>query len=249
MRAAVALVVVALLSAPGLAVADELANRAPSPDDDSSLPPSGLLRLGTYRSEAALADSSWRTGLFVGAPGGLGFNPTRTSAVEQGLRLTPSLLRDLPTTPRLAPPSEPTTGALTGAYVGYRLDNLLVSSTVRQEFTALGLGAPRFDLGASYGFNLTPRHLLTLSGGLTFGQTSALPPYYGAFGPDAASRWGYRISEPGAGFRLSWRYSMDRNLYLQTTLGYDRMTGDAPDGLQNLDRNTASFGTVFGYRW
>jgi len=119
---------------------------------------------------------------------------------------------------------------------------------VRQGLGAPGLGGTKVDFGASYGFNVTPRHLITLSSSLTLGQTSGIAAYYGALGPDGLSRADYRVGEPGAGFRLSWLYSFGRNLYLNTTVGYDRSVSDA-DGLQGPDRNTTSFGTVFGYRW
>jgi hypothetical protein len=119
---------------------------------------------------------------------------------------------------------------------------------VRQGFGVPGLGGTKVDFGASYGFNVTPRHLITLSSSLTLGQPTGVAAYYAALGSDALSRADYRVGEPGAGFRVSWLYTFGRNLYLNTTLGYDRSAGD-PDGLQGLDRNTTSFGTVFGYRW
>ena len=112
-----------------------------------------------------------------------------------------------------------------------------------------GGGGTRLDLGASYGFNVNPRHLITLSGGLTLGASTPLLPYYEAYGTDAFWRSGYRAGEPGAGLRLSWRYTFDRSTaYFATTLGYDRAYGDL-EGLQGLDRSTTTFGTTFGYRW
>jgi hypothetical protein len=201
-------------------------------------------RLGT--ASGAYATPDWRRQFFVGGVGEQGFNPARTGIVDQGLSLTPPLLRDLPSAPRLGP--DGLASQQTGAYLGYRRDNLLLSSSLRQDFSASGAG-PRMDLGATYGFNLTPRHLITLSGGLTLGQSHAVAPYTSGFTADSVGRWGYRIGEPGAGFRLSWLYSWDRNVYLGTTLGYDRAYGDGPEGVPGGERGAASVGTVFGYRW
>lgn len=191
------------------------------------------------------SDPGWTGSVFVG---GQGFNADRARAADPGFRL-PATLPGQTTPPlRVGPPVDPSSAAQVGAYVGYRRDNWTVSSGVRQGMGA-DPGGTRLDLGASYGFNVTPRHLITLSGGLTLGAAAPLASYYAAYGADAFWRSGYRAGEPGAGLRLSWLYSFDRSTaYFATTLGFDRAYGD-PDGLQGLDRNTTTFGTTFGYRW
>jgi hypothetical protein len=176
--------------------------------------------------------------------GDQGFNPARVGLAEEGLRVAPWLLRELPAPPQVGPTRESTPSS---AYLGYRLDNLTLSSSIRQEGAALAFGGARVDLGASYGFSLTPRQLITLSGGFTLGQ-SATTLYANGTGGDALTRWGYRYGEPGAGLRLSWQYAFGRNHYLSTTLGYDRAAGDPGETLQGLG-GAASFGTLFGYRW
>lgn len=199
-------------------------------------------RSGGLQIEAA----PWRRKMLFGGLSDQGFNPARAGLAEQGLHATPSVLRALPAAPRLGP-VEPGGATQTGAFVGYRFDHVLISSSIRQDFGGPGFGGTRVDVGASYGFNVTPRHLITLSGGYTLGPTAGGAQYATAFGNDALYRWGYRTGEPGAGLRLSWLYSFDRNLYFSTTLGYDR--ADSVEGQQGYDRSAASFGTIFGYRW
>lgn len=203
--------------------------------------PAGANPVGLRASE-----STWTGSAFVG---GQGFNPDRARTTDLGLRLPAASLTPAgPPPPRLGPPVDPSTAAQAGAYLGYRRDNLTLSSGVRQGVGA-GAGGTRLDLGASYGFNINPRHLVTLSGGLTLGASAPLAPYFEAYGYDAFWRSGYRAGEPGAGLRLSWRYTFDRSTaYFATTLGYDRAYGDL-EGLQGLERNTTTFGTTFGYRW
>jgi hypothetical protein len=163
---------------------------------------------------------------------------------DPGLRLR----SELGSQPQFTPPADPASTVQAGAYLGYRFENrLLLSSGVRQGFGVPGTGGAKVDLGASYGFDVTPRHLITLSGNLTLGQPTGAAAYYGALGPEGLSRADYRVGEPGAGFRVSWLYSFGRNLYLNTTLGYDRSAD--PESFQGSDRSTTSFGTVFGYRW
>lgn len=240
MRTVTALAALALLAGLSLPVAAQF--RQPKAlNQDSSEP---LYTLDSGR--LGVVESSWGRKMLFGGVGEQGFNPTRAGLLEQGLSVTPSLLRDLPPAPQLGPATDQAGLPQTGAYLGYRVDKLLLSSSVRQSFGTPGVGGARLDLGASYGFNLTPRHLITLSGGLTLGQPTAVAPYAAALGSDALARWGYRVGEPGAGFRLSWQYSWDRNLYLSTTLGYDRAYGDTAENLQGT---AASFGTLFGYRW
>jgi hypothetical protein len=201
------------------------------------------------RPQAPRGESGWTGGVLLDSARSPGFGPARAGAIDPGLRLRPDLGRALPQPPQFGPPSDAASAVQAGAYFGYRFENrLLLSSAVRQGLGAPGLGGTKVDFGASYGFNVTPRHLITLSSSLTLGQASGIAAYYGALGPDGLSRSDYRVGEPGAGFRLSWLYSFGRNLYLNTTVGYDRSVTDA-DGLQGPDRNTTSFGTVFGYRW
>jgi len=200
------------------------------------------------RPQAPRGESGWTGGVLLDSARSQGFAPAR-GVNDQGLRLRPDLGRALPEPPQFLPPTDAASAVQAGAYLGYRFENrLLLSSAVRQGFGVPGLGGTKVDLGASYGFNVTPRHLITLSSSLTLGQASGIAAYYGALGPDGLSRADYRVGEPGAGFRFSWLYSFGRNLYLNTTVGYDRSVSDA-DGLQGPDRNTTSFGTVFGYRW
>ncbi len=195
------------------------------------------------RPQAPHGDSGWTGGLLVDPVRTPRLGATQAGALDPGLRLRPELGRALPEVPQFSLPIDPAAAVQAGAYVGYQFENrVLLSSTVRQGFGIPGLGGTKVDFGASYGFNVTPRHLITLSGSLTLGQPSGVGAYYGALAPE------YRVGEPGAGFRVSWLYSFGRNLYLSTTLGYDRSTADA-DGLQGLDRNTTTFGTTFGYRW
>ncbi len=201
------------------------------------------------RPQAPRGESGWTGGVLLDSARSPGFGPVRTGAIDPGLRLRPDLGRALPQPPQFGLPIDAASAVQAGAYFGYRFENrLLLASAVRQGLGAPGLGGTKVDFGASYGFNVTPRHLITLSSSLTLGQASGIAAYYGALGPDGLSRADYRVGEPGAGFRLSWLYSFGRSLYLSTTVGYDRSVSDA-DGLQSPDRNTTSFGTIFGYRW
>jgi hypothetical protein len=201
------------------------------------------------RAQSPRRESGWTGGVLLDPVGGQGLAPERTGTADPGLRLRTGYGPGSAAPPLILPPVDPGSALQAGAYVGYRFENqVLLSSGVRQGFGAPGLGGTKVDFGASYGFNVTPRHLITLAGSLTLGQPTGIAAYYGALGPEALSRADYRVGEPGAGFRVSWLYSLNRNLYLNTTLGYDRSIAD-PDGLLGPDRNTTSFGTVFGYRW
>jgi hypothetical protein len=190
-----------------------------------------------YAPAAAEEDAgAGRAGLLFGSTGGTGFNLARGRALDTGLRPPASL-----------PGS--TEGSGGGAYVGYRLDRWTLLSGIRQ-----GLEEPqsprgtRLDLGASYGFNVNPRHLITLAGTVTLGQASTPALPLGAYSSDALSPHSFRAGEPGMGLRLSWTYTLHGNLFVDTSLGYDRLQAGG-EALQGLERSTATFGTTFGYRW
>jgi hypothetical protein len=204
---------------------------------------------GGVAQKPAMQDvSPWRGGMFVAPRSGQGFSLARTGMPDPGLRAGPDVLQLLPSSPRLLVPGGETAPVDGGAYVGYRYSNWTFSSAVRQSLDDPRLAATRIDLGASYGFSLAERHLITLAGGMTLGQSGAAIPAYGALGSDALLRSAQRYGEPGAGFRLSWLYTLDRNLYVNTTLGYDRLYGDPAEGF-GPERGTTTFGTVFGYRF
>ena len=197
---------------------------------------------------AAPNASPWRGGMFVGPRSGQGFSLARTGGFDPGLRASPGVLDTLPLSPRLLLPGAATSPVDGGAYLGYRYSNWTFSSAVRQSLDDPRLAATRIDFGASYGVSFAERHSITLSGGLTLGQSGAAAPAYGALGGDVLSPRTLRYGDPGAGFRVSWLYTLDRNLYVNTTLGYDRLYGDPGEGFGS-DRGTTSFGTVFGYRF
>lgn len=190
-----------------------------------------------YAPAAAEEDANAdRPGLLFGTSDGTGFNPARGRALDPGFRAPPAALRT-------------DDGAASVAYVGYRLDRWTLISGVRQ-----GLETPespqgtRLDLGASYGFDINPRHLITLAGTLTVGRARAPGLPLGAYASDALTSQSFRVGEPGMGLRLSWTYTLHGNLFVDTSLGYDRLQAGG-ETLQGLERSTATFGTTFGYRW
>jgi hypothetical protein len=197
---------------------------------------------------AGSAPSPWSGGMILGPRSGQGFNLARTGAFDPGLRAGPGVLDTLPASPRLPLSGSEAAPIDGGAYLGYRYSNWTFSSAVRQSLEDPRLAATRIDLGATYGIPLTERHLITLSGGLTLGQSGAGVPAYDLTGTDVLSRRTLRYGEPGAGFRVSWLYTLDRNLYVSTSLGYDRLYGDPGEGFGS-ERATTTFGTVFGYRY
>lgn len=229
----------------GLAAAPAVAQRLEAPLAER-LPVGAQWWTAPGADHAAPSASPWRGGFFVGPRGGQGFNPARAGTYDPGLRVSPGILEALPAATFLpggdAPPVD------SGAYLGYRYSNWTFSSAVRQSLDDPRLAATRIDFGASYGVSVAERHTITFSGGLTLGQSGAVAPSYALMGADALARRTLRYGEPGAGFRLSWRYALDRNLYVSTSLGYDRLYGDLGE-VGGGDRGTTTFGTVFGYRY
>ena len=125
------------------------------------------------------SDAGWTGSMFVG---GQGFNSDRARLPDPGFRLPAARLPASSLAPSSSdrPPIR-RASRRPGPFVGYRRDNWTLTSGVRQ---GLGewAGGTRLDLGASYGFNVNPRHLITLSGGLTLGASAPLAPYYAAYG-------------------------------------------------------------------
>ncbi len=233
-----------VLLALGLAAAPAAAQRLDAPPAERS--PVRTQWWSAAGVDRAVSASPWLGGFFVGPRDGQGFNPARAGAFDPGLRTSLAIPGTPP--PALLLPGSDVVPVDGGAYFGYRHANWTFSSAVRQSIDDPRIAATRIDFGASYDVSVAERHSFTLSGGFTLGQSGAAAPGYAQMAGDALARQSLRYGEPGAGFRLSWRYTLDRNLYVSTSLGYDRLYGD-PGEAGGADRATTTFGTVFGYRF
>ncbi len=178
--------------------------------------------------------------------GGQGFTLVQPGWAGAGFRAPPGLDAGAPSRFALA-----RTGAGGASGLDLRVDRWTVSSTVRPLLGAARPDLSRVDFGASYGLPLAQRHELVVSGGLGFGAGAGLAP---TAGQDYTAREAWLPAAGGTGLRdvglrLSWRYSLDRNLYVNTSIGVDRMFAD-PTGLgASYERHVGSVGAVFGYRF
>lgn len=174
--------------------------------------------------------------------GGQGFTFVPAGFGGPGLRV-PALDPTGPGRFSLAPTS--------GAGLDLRMDRWTVSSSMRAGLLPAQPAASRLDFGASYGLPVAQRHEVIVSGGVGVGAASSFAPTAGqqvtAQGPFLPYADGIGLRD--AGLRLSWRYSLDRNLYVNTSVGIDRLFAD-PTGLGGAyERNVGSVGAVFGYRF
>ena len=170
-------------------------------------------------SSAPAADENVQ-GLFVAPLNGIGLNADRARGYGAGLRLSPQ----------------------SGAYVGYQMGNLTIGSALHQEDEAER--ATWLDMGASYGLNLSRKHRISVDGGIsvrTPGDSTGENNPFGFRADDTV--------EPGAGFRLSWRYNFGRNHYVSTILGFDHRFGASLHEGPDAERSATTFGTVYGYRF
>jgi hypothetical protein len=176
--------------------------------------------------------------------GGQGF-----TFVPRGWAGTPGLR--LPQVAAAASPARFGLAPDAGAALDVKVQRWTLSSSVQQGLIAAQPLASRVDFGASYGLPLAPRHELVVSGGLGFGAGTGLAPTAGqqVTASEPLLLYGGGTGLRDAGLRLSWRYSLDRNLFVNTSVGVDRMFAD-PTGLgASYERNVGSIGAVFGYRF
>jgi len=171
-------------------------------------------------SAQAAADETAPGGFFVAPLGGTGLNADRARGYGGGLRLLPD----------------------SGAFIGYQMGNWTIGSALHRESDLER--ATWLDMSASYGLNLSRKHRISVDGGISVRAMrdwdTQHPAYAFHVGEDA---------EPGAGFRLSWRYNFDRNHYLSTTLGFDHRFGTSVYEGPDAERSATTFGTVYGYRF
>lgn len=172
---------------------------------------------------------------------GFSFSPQGWAAV--GFRLPPGFDAEAPSRFALVPTA--------GAAVDYRIDRWTLSSSLRQGLTPVHADGSRLDFGASYGLPVAKRHELLLSGGLGFGASGGLAPTAGEefTASQVVAPLGAGTGLRDVGLRLSWRYSLDRNLFVNTSVGVDRMFADPIGTGGAYERNVGSVGAVFGYRF
>lgn len=175
--------------------------------------------------------------------GGQGFSFSPAGWGAPGLRLPPGFDAGAPSRFALASGS--------GAALDYHVDRWTLTSSVRQGLSPVRHDGTRLDFGASYGVSVAKRHELLLSGGLGMGAGGSLAPTAGeelaAVAPLAGT--GAATGLRDVGLRLSWRYSLDRNLFVNTSVGVDRMFADPLGTGGAYERNVGSVGAVFGYRF
>lgn len=170
---------------------------------------------------AAATDGAPPRGIVVERLGSVGLNLDRAQAFGSGLRLMPH----------------------EGGYVGYRFGNdwsvgsALYRSEDAERSTAL-------DMGARYNFDVNRRNRISFDGGVSFRAPTDMPYVDNPLAFNMPSS-----VEPGAGFRLSWRYSFGQDHYVSTTLGFDRRFGAGLYDGSDSERSAATFGTVYGYRF
>jgi hypothetical protein len=176
--------------------------------------------------------------------GGQGFTFVPQGWSGTGFRLPSVAVAGAPTRYGLAPE--------TGASLDVQVNRWTVSSSVRQGLSPMRPDGSRLNFGASYGLPVASHHELVVSGGLGFGASDAgLAPTAGleVAPSDAMLPYASGTGLRDMGLRLSWRYNLDRNLYVNTSVGVDRLFAD-PTGFGGAyDRNVNSVGAVFGYRF
>jgi len=140
----------------------------------------------------------------------------------------------------MAPPSASANLLSQGAaYVDYRWERWTLIGGLRQD-TELALRS--FNVGASYGFTLAPRHSLALAGVLNVGNEGGFV-IRRAYGLPVAPAAGSGLRDIGG--RVSLTYTFDRSWYVQTSLGYTRLLGDPADAALP-DHSITTFGASVG---
>lgn len=173
-----------------------------------------------FNAPGAAVEDAEDDGIIVAPLGGTGLNADRARGYGGGLRLLPD----------------------SGAFIGYQMGNWTIGSALHRDehFTR----DTWFDVGASYGLNLTRKQRISVDGGISVRTARDWDINHPAYAFNVSDD-----AEPGAGFRLSWRYNFNRHHYLSTTLGYDHRLGSSVYEGPDAERNATTFGTVYGYRF
>lgn len=169
----------------------------------------------------ATAADGTSQGIVMERFGSVGLNADRAQAFGSGLRLLPH----------------------EGGYVGYRFgNNWSVGSALHRNEDIDS--STWLDMGARYDFEINRRNRISFDGGVSFRAPMDAPTIGDPLAFNAPSG-----AEPGAGFRLSWRYSFGQDHYVSTILGFDRRFGAGLYDGADAERSAATFGTVYGYRF
>jgi outer membrane scaffolding protein for murein synthesis (MipA/OmpV family) len=154
----------------------------------------------------------WANGWFASTIGGVGVNLSSTPGLQFGPRLTVDFGRRENSDAALRGMGNVNPSAELGGFVNYRLvDALTVQASLRA-----GSGADhkdtRLELGAAYGFPLTPALRLRLGANATLANQAYAQTHFGITASQAASS-GYALYTPRSGFQ-DVRTSIGLNMVL-----------------------------------
>ncbi|OZI66762.1 MipA/OmpV family protein [Bordetella genomosp. 11] len=203
-----------------------------------------------YHAVPVLQLSYERGAFFVGTQDGLPTVGLRTqlapdwqAGVFAGMRLG----RDADDHDRLKGLEDIDAHATVGAFLRWQPGRWRITTTAIQALHA-GYGT-RIELNGSYAVWMAGRNVVRLGAQTAWGSHDDMSTWFGVTSSEAArSEAGLGSYSAGAGFRsaglyANWRYAIDRQWSLFTTVGVRTLLGDARDS-PIVERRTSAYGAV-----
>jgi outer membrane scaffolding protein for murein synthesis (MipA/OmpV family) len=187
-------------------------------------------------------DYQWANGWFAGLGNGVGYNASSTPGLHFGPRLTVDLGRKESRSSALRGMGDVNPSAELGGFVSYSPQQAVSLTASLRAGSGEDHKGVRLDLGASYGFVLSPQLRLRLGVHGTVYNQAHMQTDFGVTAAQAA-RSGYAVYTPKGGFEdlrasvgLSYAFSM--RTVLTTSVSTTTLVGDAKTS--PLVRNTST---------
>jgi outer membrane protein len=198
-------------------------------------------------------DAQWKNGVFVSAISGLGYNFSKDSNLQYGVRMTMELGRDDARSLRLNGLGDIDSSLEPGAFLNYFINsNYALLSSVRY-----GSGNDHNGLQVSFGGRasnmLTPKHRITALFSTNWANNHYQQTYFGV-NPTQAMNSGYSQYTPNSGLTdvklgANWHWSIDTHWSLTTGASIQHLMGDAGNSPFIFQKTPVTIYSAASYRF
>lgn len=189
-------------------------------------------------------DYQWASGWFAGVSNGLGYNFSKSSQTQFGLRMTADIGRKESRASALRGMGDIDAALEVGGFFNTQLTpDIVLNSSVRYGSGQDNQGLV-IDIGADYSTPLGPEWRLGAGTALTLANAEYMRSFFGVNALQS-SRSGYANYTPGAGLRdvrahVSLTYTLTPRASLTGALSVSTLLGDAADSPLTKQRTTTS---------
>ncbi|CAN5751173.1 MipA/OmpV family protein [soil metagenome] len=198
-------------------------------------------------------DAQWKNGAFFSAYSGLGYNFSKESDLQYGLRLTLEGGRDETRSNKLHGLGDINSAIEPGAFLNYYVNpNYALLSSLRYG-SGVDNNGLQLSIGARATSMLNTQHRLSALFSANWASSNYVQSYYGVNTAQSLTS-GYNTYTPGAGLTdikigANWHWNLDTNWSLTTGASVRHLMGDAANSPFVIQKTPVTIFSAASYRF